>query len=556
MANLRKIPYTKPIPAGAEIVKHKGEPHARYKDKKGKTHLAPLTEDGQRIRLLSKKWYGEYKDANDQPQCVPLSTDKTAAQQMLNELVRKAELGKAGIVNPYEEHHRRPLLEHLADFEADLKARGTTPHEVKQKAGRIRRLLKACRFVLAGDLSASRVQQFLADLQEGGKQLPPLEPGKQWFDRREVAAVTGLKPESVKSLVRCRGLESVGENRHRRYPRATVEALRETAVRAPGVQTANYYLREVKSFCRWLVKDRRLPDNPLDHLQGGNPRLDRRHDRQTLSAEQLRHILDAAWTSAAVFRGLDGRDRHFLYLTAMYTGYRASELAELLPESFALTDGPTVFLPARLSKNRRTSRQPIPAALRGYLAGRPAGATVWPGRWWDQAATMLRIDLEAAGIPYVIDGPDGPLFADFHSLRHSFIALLDQSGATLKEAMQLARHSDPKLTMARYGRAQLHDLAQTVERMPVLLGKGPAPNLAATGTGGPSGESLRPACAAGEAGRERMRLVEREAISAGSPLDPVPQGVASNCDPMTPGETPAASGLTREISGCGSRRPR
>ena len=52
-----------------------------------------------------------------------------------------------------------------------------------------------------------------------------------------------------------------------------------------------------------------------------------------------------------------------------------------------------------------------------------------------------------------MEGPDGPLYADFHSLRHSYIALLDKSGATLKEAMQLARHSDPKLTMAVYGRA-------------------------------------------------------------------------------------------------------
>ena len=42
---------------------------------------------------------------------------------------------------------------------------------------------------------------------------------------------------------------------------------------------------------------------------------------------------------------------------------------------------------------------------------------------------MLRIDLKAAGIPYVIDGPDGPLHADFHSLRHATSAMLDRSGA-------------------------------------------------------------------------------------------------------------------------------
>ena len=52
------------------------------------------------------------------------------------------------------------------------------------------------------------------------------------------------------------------------------------------------------------------------------------------------------------------------------------------------------------------------------------------------------------------------------------MALLDRTGATLKEAMQLARHSDPRLTMARYGRAQLEDLGQTVSRLPELGCKG------------------------------------------------------------------------------------
>src|SRR5437870_13840359 len=97
---------------------------------------------------------------------------------------------------------------------------------------------------------------------------------------------------------------------------------------------------------------------------------------------------------------------------------------------------------------------------------------------------MLRIDLDAPGISYVAEGPDGPRYADFHALRHSFIALLDKSGATLKEAMQLARHSDPKLTMAVYGRAQLHDLAGALERLPALLSPDRPDDLPATGTDG------------------------------------------------------------------------
>ena len=58
---------------------------------------------------------------------MPLATDKTAAQQMLAALTRKAELGKASIADPYEEHRKHPLSEHLADFEAALLAKGERP---------------------------------------------------------------------------------------------------------------------------------------------------------------------------------------------------------------------------------------------------------------------------------------------------------------------------------------------------------------------------------------------------------------------------------------------
>jgi hypothetical protein len=56
--------------------------------------------------------------------------------------------------------------------------------------------------------------------------------------------------------------------------------------------------------------------------------------------------------------------------------------------------------------------------LRGYLATLPADRAVWPGHWWRKAADMIRPDLEAASIPFVVDGPDGPLYADFHALIH------------------------------------------------------------------------------------------------------------------------------------------
>lgn len=66
------------------------------------------------------------------------------------------------------------------------------------------------------------------------------------------------------------------------------------------------------------------------------------------------------------------------------------------------------------------------------------------------------------------------------------------AGISLKQAMQLARHSDPKLTMARYGRAQLHDLGESVARLPNLVeGPGSRDSLRAAVTDGARNPDIR-----------------------------------------------------------------
>src|SRR5262249_2878441 len=152
--------------------------------------------------------------------------------------------------------------------------------------------------------------------------------------------------------------------------------------------------------------------------------------------------------SPRAFRGLTGPDRFVLYATACGTGFRAAGLASLTPESFALdAEPPTVTLAARRNKNRKPRVQPIPGdlaeLLRDYVAGIPGGRPVWGGTWARDhcGGEMLRLDLEAAGIPYVIQGPDGPRYADFHALRHTYLTLLGRGGVDLRTAQELAGHS-------------------------------------------------------------------------------------------------------------------
>ena len=44
-----------------------------------------------------------------------------------------------------------------------------------------------------------------------------------------------------------------------------------------SAQTSNFYLQAIKQFARWMVRDGRASESPLDHLTGVNAKLDRRH---------------------------------------------------------------------------------------------------------------------------------------------------------------------------------------------------------------------------------------------------------------------------------------
>ena len=62
---------------------------------------------------------------------------------------------------------------------------------------------------------------------------------------------------------------------------------------------------------------------------------------------------------------------------------------------------------------------------------------------------------------------------DFHAARTAFVTLLSESDVTVKEAMELARHSTPQLTMNTYARTRQDRLSAAVEKLgeKVLFGR-------------------------------------------------------------------------------------
>ena len=427
---------------------------------------------GQKKRL--KKWYARVKSANGRVRKVPLSTNKAAAELMLGQLLAKIERQRVGGVDLLEAHAARPLDEHLADWAAALAAGGASAKHVADTVRLARRVVAGCGFALARDMVESTVQVFLADLRKPSP-TAAVDPMKTDYTKAELAVLLGVKPSAVTPLVARHRLTATGNGKARRFPKATAEAL--LALRGGGmsVKSVNMHLAAAKQFCAWMVRNKRVADNPLAHLAGGDPESDRRKEFATLTADEIRRVIAAASTSSRLFRDLSGTDRAVLYAVAATTAVRPKELGTLTRGDFVLDVAvPHLRLGTGDTKNGKSAELALPedvaTELRTYLQTRPAAGRVWPGNWWKKAADMIRLDLPAADIPDSKPGPEGlRLDVNFYSLRHSAGLLAEQGGATIREVMSLMRHSDPKLTMKTYGRLRLEHLGTLAGKMPSLV---------------------------------------------------------------------------------------
>ena len=442
---------------------------------------------GTRRRRRSRKYYGQYRDADGVIRRVPLCTDKAAAQAMLNQIVREVDRQSAGLANSATEQQKRSLHDQIADFESYLKSKGNTTDHVDQTISRIRAMFGGCKFHRLSDLSGSRVLEWLADAREGvTAPVDPQPAGSVVKTYSEIAAAFGVSVSTV-TYWRRQGAPI------RPRKKNDLEAIwrwriqRKQAERGQSIATSNHYLRAVKSFGRWLVRERRLQENPFAHLSLLNAQTDVRRERRTLSPSEFVAFIEATRRSERSFRGLDGNDRAMLYLTAANTGLRASELASLRPSSLELYgDMPAIKVAAGYSKRRRNDEQPIRTDLAGMLCnwidsrGVAGDVQLWPGTWKDESAEMVRRDLKVASIPYTDD--EGRVF-DFHALRHQFISNLAVAGVHPKVAQQLARHSTIGLTMDRYTHLQVADVAGALDQLPAVPSGdlGPSEAIATSG---------------------------------------------------------------------------
>ena len=410
---------------------------------------------GERIKQKSRKWWGRYRDALDREKRVPLAGDKAAAQAMLNEIVRQVERQAAGIADPFEKHRNQPLTKHLADFRKFLINKGSTSDYVATTLQRATAVIEGCGFKRIQDISAGSVVDYLATLRRSGR----------------------------------------------------------------SVASSNHYLRAVKMFARWLVRDRRNDDDRLTHLSRMNVELDRRRVRRPLSIEEFDWLLSATAVGPEIQK-ISGPDRTVLYIVGAYTGYRRNEIGSVQEGSFDFeSDPPTLTVQASYSKHRRTDilplRRDFAQRIREWLTTRPRRSPGQPlfAITGKHTAEMLQKDLARARQAWIKEAHDdrercrrekssflarqdeNGRVVDFHALRTTFVTNLSRSGVHPKTAQTLARHSDINLTMNTYTRLGVLDQAAAVESLPpVPTGRANrvVVEAKATGTYGPNLPNRRP----------------------------------------------------------------
>jgi integrase len=391
----------------------------------------------------SKRYAISYRDETGRMRKKTGTADKAVTERIAREIENRVALRKEGIIDPREEsyaiHAGRSLLEHIEDWSATLRSKGNTEQHV--------------------GLHTSRAMRVVALVM--GAQLAEIGAAKPATQENVRAAEASLRRWAAKARIGHLVAEDVQK------------ALARLIAAGRSHSTANHHRGAIVSFARWLFEAHRIREMPLRGVAGYNPKEDPRHERRTISLEEF-HRLIAATEKGPPFRKMAGLQRALCYRLAAASGLRHEELGSIRSGSFNWSASPaTVTVRAAYTKNGQDATLALPedvaADVKAYVAGIPADSPVFPLPP-DEGARMLRVDLEAAEIPY---RDAASRVFDFHSLRCMLATLADAAGVSPRVIQRLMRHASLELT-GRYTRPRVADLDAAVEALPPLKAPGNA----------------------------------------------------------------------------------
>jgi len=217
-------------------------------------------------------------------------------------------------------------------------------------------------------------------------------------------------------------------------------------------KTLNDYLAMIKEFIKWMVQCGLADVNELETI----PNMRRKgpsFERRSLTMKEFPQLMS-----------LEDDMRRAVYTTAIFTGLRRNELAQLEWGDIHFDENET-FIVARASttKNSKKAYLPMVEQVRDALLKiRPTEARGNDLVFNVPTMKVYKSDLKKVGIDYLDDQGNR---LDFHALRTSMCSLLHAMGAPVRVIQELMRHSDIKLTTQNYTDANLLPKQETMNEL-------------------------------------------------------------------------------------------
>ncbi len=346
------------------------------------------------------RWQQRWRFLDDPPRKVRTTSSgttnkRTAAKvitQRINAAIRK-ELTK----NDPQVKRALTTLEELIDqYEDSLLAQGNSPKHATQTTNRITRMVNECEWKHADDIDKLQIES--------------------WLSKFKVLDST--KQRKVKA----------------------------------SAQTRVHFASAIKAFCRWMTTHDKIDKDPFYGMNAKpNGDIPVTFTRRAFTKTEFTKLLKNARASEECFRDLTGTDRALIYEIARETGLRAHELSTITPAGCKLDKAPyLITIDCTISKRRKYDRLEIKqrhaTKLKRYinsLQDHDRDEPIWGNSWWRSAKGMLYTDIQG------INAETKKGVIDFHSLRHTRVTNVAESGASLMDTMQICRLSSPTL-VARY----------------------------------------------------------------------------------------------------------
>jgi hypothetical protein len=187
----------------------------------------------------SRKYVIQWVDEHGRVRKKTAGTDKAVSERIARDIENRVALRREGLIDPAAEraadHERTPVNVHLDAWSTALIAKGATTKHAELHATRARRVAEAAGLTRLSEMTPARVQAALASLRAVGR----------------------------------------------------------------SAATVNHHRNAIRGFSRWCWKEGRTASDALVGVTPYNADADGRHDRRTLSIEELSRLVGAAHGGAS-----------------------------------------------------------------------------------------------------------------------------------------------------------------------------------------------------------------------------------------------------------------